>query len=98
MTAYVVANIDETDPVAFESYRHAALPVVAQYGGRSLIRHDQFERLEGSWSPRRLVIVEFPSLVVARQWYRSPEYRLPRAMRHAAARTDMLLYKGRDEQ
>lgn len=97
MSAYVVARIDETDPQAFEDYRRAALPVVSQYGGRSLIRHDQFEQLEGAWAPKRLVIVEFPSLLVARRWYQSDEYQTPKAMRHASARTEMLLYKGRDE-
>jgi uncharacterized protein (DUF1330 family) len=96
MPAYIVASIEETDPVAFERYRAEALPVVARYSGRSLIQGTTHEKLEGNWAPRRLVIIEFPSEEAARRWYESPEYSGPKALRHACARTDMLLFKGRE--
>ena len=97
MAAYIVASIEETDPVAFETYRDAALPVVAQYGGRSLIQGTKYERLEGTWAPRRIVIIEFPSEEAARRWHESPEYQAPKALRATCAQTEMLLFKGRDQ-
>ncbi len=94
MAAYILAIIDEHDPAAFEAYREQALPVIAAYGGRSLLQGARHERLEGNWAPRRVVIVEFPSLAQARAFYESEKYRGPKAMRHSAAKTDMLLFEG----
>lgn len=100
MSAYVVANITETDPEAFRAYREAALPVVAAFGGRTLIEPRPAARLESGhenpWDPQRLVVVRFPDLETARRWHASQEYAGPKALRQAAARTDMLLYQGRD--
>ena len=96
MPAYIVASIAETDPEGFRAYREAALPVVAAFGGRSLIQPRPVTRLEGTWEPQRLVIVEFPDARSATRWHASREYAGPKAMRLASARTDMLLYEGRD--
>ena len=101
MAAYVVANITETDSDGFRAYREAALPVVAAFGGRTLIEPRPALRLESghdsAWNPQRLVIVRFPDLDTARRWHASQDYARPKAMRQAAARTDMLLYQGRDQ-
>jgi uncharacterized protein (DUF1330 family) len=100
MAAYVVANITETDPEGFRAYREAALPVVAAFGGRTLIEPRPAATLESghknAWTPERLVIVRFPDLEMVMRWHASQEYAGPKAMRQAAARTDMLLYQGRD--
>ena len=100
MSAYVVASITELDPVGFRAYREAALPVVAAFGGTTLVEPRPVLRLEGSadqpWEPPRLVIVRFPDLDTAKRWHASKEYAGPKALRQAAARTEMLLYAGRD--
>jgi len=95
MAAYILAIIDEHDPAAFEAYREQALPVIAAFGGRSLLQGTRHERLEGEWAPRRMVVVEFPSMEQARAFYDSAAYAGPKALRQAAARTDMLLFEGR---
>lgn len=95
--AYIVAIIDEHDAETFEEYRRVALPVVAQYGGRSLLQGTRNEVLEGDWSPKRVVVVEFPSLQQARAWYDSAEYQAARKLRVASASTQMLLFEGRPQ-
>jgi uncharacterized protein (DUF1330 family) len=97
MAAYILAIIDEHDPVAFEAYREQALPVIAAYGGRSLLQGTRHERLEGDWAPKRVVVVEFPTMEQARAFHASEAYQGPKAVRHGAARTDMLLFEGRIE-
>ena len=66
MPAYVINDMVVTDPELFERYKQLSPPTVAQYGGRFLARGGQIENLEGDWSPRRVVIIEFPSLERAR--------------------------------
>jgi len=95
MAAYIVAIIDEHDAASFEEYRRQALPVVAAYGGRSLLEGTRHEKLEGAWAPKRVVVIEFPSLESAKAFHASPEYAGPKALRLRAADTDMLLFEGR---
>jgi len=69
MAAYVVVDIEVTDPVAFEEYRQGVPATVAQYGGRFIVRGGKSETLEGGWDPKRLVVLEFPSTAAVKRWY-----------------------------
>ncbi len=97
MPAYILAIIEAHDEAAFEAYRRQALPMVAAYGGRSLLNGTQYERLEGTWAPKRVVVIEFPSMAKARAFYGSAEYAGPMALRRLAASTELLLFDGRGE-
>jgi uncharacterized protein (DUF1330 family) len=94
MPAYVIADVDVTDPAHYAEYRQRVPATVAAYGGRFLARGGAHEVLEGSWQPHRVIVLEFPSLEQARRWYASEEYREPKAMRIAAARTNAILVEG----
>ena len=94
MPAYVIVDIQVTDPVRYEEYKPLAAATVAAYGGRYLARGGAVEVLEGEWQPGRLVILEFPDTARAKAWLESPEYRDPRALRHATARSNMVLIAG----
>ena len=52
------------------------------------------EAIEGTWTPVRTVILQFPDMERARAWHDSPEYAPARAMRCACADTLMLLAEG----
>lgn len=94
MSAYVIVDIDITDPAGYEEYKKLAAPTVTAYGGRYIARGGKTEVLEGSWSPRRLVILEFESIEKAKQWLHSPEYNGPRKLRYKTARTNMIVIEG----
>ena len=94
MAAYLIGEIEVTDPQAYEDYRRQVLPVVTQYGGRFIVRGGKVETLEGGWSPRRVVALEFPSMDQARRFYHSEEYAPLLRMRHAASRGKMILVEG----
>ena len=81
MPAYLIADIDVTDPAGFEEYRQLVPTTLQQYGGRFLVRGGAVEALEGDWQPKRVVITAFPSLEQARRWYNSEAYRAPKALR-----------------
>ena len=94
MSAYVVVEIEVLDEEKYEPYKHLAAPLVAKYGGRYLVRGGASETLEGEWQPKRLVILEFPSVERAKEWWGAPEYEGPKALRQAATRTQMVLVEG----
>ncbi|MBI1943904.1 MAG: DUF1330 domain-containing protein [Betaproteobacteria bacterium] len=94
MAAYVIAEVEVTDPIAYEQYRKLVAPTIAQYGGRFLVRGGKVESREGGWNPPRFVIVEFPSLERAREWYQSPEYAPALALRLKASRSRLIIAEG----
>ncbi len=94
MPAYVVANIEVTDPVSYDDYRKGVGATIAQHGGRFLARGGTVERLEGAFAPKRLVIVEFQSLAAAKAWYASPEYAPLIALRQRASTGDLFVVEG----
>jgi uncharacterized protein (DUF1330 family) len=91
MPAYFVVEVDVHDPDQFERYRPIAAQTIAQYGGRYLVRGGAVETMEGGWAPRRVVVVEFPTVEQAKAWYHSPEYAEGLRLRHAAATSRMIL-------
>ena len=94
MAAYFVVDIDIYDPAAIEEYRKRVPPTIKKYGGRFLVRGGNFTILEGTWLPKRLAILEFPSVEQAKRWYDSVEYRDLKALRFKAAKTNLILVKG----
>ncbi len=94
MSAYVIVDIEVTDPVGYEEYKKLAPAAVALYGGKYIARGGKNETLEGDWKANRLVILEFPTLEQAKTWLNSPEYAPARALRHKYAHTNMLVVEG----
>ncbi|NJD68005.1 MAG: DUF1330 domain-containing protein [Candidatus Methylomirabilota bacterium] len=94
MPAYMILDIEITDPVVFERYRQLAPPALAVYGGKYLARGGRTETLEGEWAPNRLVILEFPDIDHAEQWLESPEYREARALRRQSAKSNIVVIEG----
>jgi uncharacterized protein (DUF1330 family) len=94
MTAYVINDMEVTDPVLFEQYKKLSPPTVAQYGGRFLARGGRIELLEGGHEPKRLVIIEFPSTAQARAWLDSPEYAPAKELRQKASTSNIIVVEG----
>jgi uncharacterized protein (DUF1330 family) len=94
MPAYVLVEIEVTDPARYAIYKEMAGPTLALYGGRYIVRGGAVEQLEGEWKPGRLVIAEFPSVERAKAWLESPEYHDARELRHATANSKMIVVEG----
>ncbi len=94
MAAYVIADIEVIEPVEYEEYKKLAGPTAAMYGGQYIARGGEVEVAEGEWQPRRLVILQFPSMAQARAWYHSPEYAPAKEIRQRTARSNLILAEG----
>jgi len=94
MSAYIIVNIEVTDPVPYAEYIQKAPPTIAQYNGRYLARGGPAEKLEGGYEPRRVVVLEFDTFENAKAWWDSEEYRALRDLRQRSATADMILVDG----
>jgi uncharacterized protein (DUF1330 family) len=94
MPAYLIANVEITDPAGYEAYKKGVPATIAAYGGRYLTRAGATEVLEGSWVPSRVVILEFPDMARLKAWFDSPEYRPLREIRERSAKSSLVAVEG----
>lgn len=94
MAAYIIVQVDVTDPETFEAYRIQVPPTLEPYGGEYLVRGGLQEVLEGGWDYPRTVILKFPSMDQAKAWHASAEYEGPKALRQSAAKSNMIAVEG----
>ncbi len=94
MTAYVIFDIEVTDPANYEGYKQLAAPTVALYGGKYVVRGGYTETLEGAWQPKRIVVLQFENVERAKAWINSPEYSEARALRHKHSISKAIVVEG----
>lgn len=94
MPAYVIVDIDIHDPEDYEYYKQLATPTIPEHDGHYIVRGGKVDILEGDWSPGRLVILEFPTVERAREWWSSETYSRAKVIRHRSASTKMIVVEG----
>jgi uncharacterized protein (DUF1330 family) len=94
MAAYIIVDVTISDPAEYEAYKKLTPASVAAYNGKFIARGGQTEVLEGDWQPGRVVILEFPTLEIAKAWWASDEYGAAKLIRQRAAETKMIVVEG----
>jgi uncharacterized protein (DUF1330 family) len=94
MPAYIIAEVEVTNPAGYESYRPLAGASVAQYGGKFVVRGGKAELVEGAKEPARVVVIEFADTAAAKRWYNSPEYQEALKIRLANSTGRVILVEG----
>ena len=94
MAAYVFVEIDIYDQELYEEYKKMTPVTIEDFDGKFLVRGGQAEHLEGDWNPERIVVLEFPSVERAREWWESEAYTRARLVRQRAAETKMIILEG----
>jgi len=93
-SAYILANVDVTDPQQYEQYKKLSSIAMQAHGAEICVRGGAVHVLEGDWSPDRVVLLKFPSVEKAREFYASSEYEAAIAARQGAAVMRMVLIEG----
>jgi uncharacterized protein (DUF1330 family) len=94
MSAYIIVDVEITDPKRYAEYIQVVPATIARYGGKFLVRGGRAETLEGSWDPKRIVVLEFASFSRAMEWWASEEYKAPKALRQSASVANMIVVQG----
>lgn len=93
MAAYLVVDSHLTDPTLYEQYKLQARPLAEKHGGEYLARGGPMSIKESAlWSPKRMVLIRFPSVIQAEAFYQSPEYqKVLQISKQSAERTVVIL-------
>jgi len=94
MPAYVIVEVTIHNHKEYEEYKKLTPGSIMAYGGKFVIRGAKTESLEGDWNPERIVVLEFPTIERAREWYNSKEYAPAKTIRHENATSKMILVGG----
>jgi len=94
MLGYVIIELTIFDKNELEKYKKLTPATVAAFNGKIIIRNSKKIILEGNWNPQRLVIIEFPSVERAKEWWSSEMYNKASVFRKRASRTNMIIVEG----
>jgi len=94
MSAFVIVEIEVHDQDLYKSYTQLTPASIASYQGKFVVRGGETMVLEGNWQPKRLALLEFPSMEIANSWWHSEEYTKAREIRQRAATTKMIIVDG----
>lgn len=94
MSAYIIVQVEVNEPERYENYKTLVPPTLEKFDGKFVVRGGNVENLEGSWFPKRIVVLEFPSVEKAKAWWSSHEYAEAKALRQATANTEMIVVEG----
>jgi uncharacterized protein (DUF1330 family) len=94
VTAYVITDLEVFDIALYLDYQRALKPVLEKAGARYLVRGGNFRVYEGDYQPRRLVVVEFPSLQAIDDFYESEAYQALELQRRACSSARIIAVKG----
>ncbi|ANY70822.1 hypothetical protein BBD42_18465 [Paenibacillus sp. BIHB 4019] len=94
MSAYLVIDIDISNPANFKEYENQIFAVIAHFGGRPIVQDSSVTTMEGDWQPKRLVILEFPDKPSIEAFYNSKMYEPLKKIRWANSTGKAIVVEG----
>ena len=94
MAAYLIYRAAVSDAEAYAAYMELTPGIIAEFGGRFLVRGGRTETLEGDQEKRRTIIVEFPDFAAAKSFYDSTVYAEARQLRAGVAEVQIVITDG----
>lgn len=95
MAAYCYFDIVKiNDELSMQEYREKVLETVDLYQGKYVVIGGPFETPEGDFSPTFPVIIQFPTIEKARDWYNSPEYSPLKKIRLQSVESNAVFFHG----
>ena len=94
MVAYAIMDVEIFDIEPYMRFMQRVKPVIEQWGGHYLARGGEFRVYEGDCEPRRLVLLEFPSMEALEQFYHSDEYQTLKPLRDLCSHSRLVAVSG----
>ena len=92
--AYVIAEVEVTDPTTLQKYGEKAPQIVASFNGHYVVRGGKVQALEGEPPKGYVVVIGFDSAEKAREWYDSPAYAAIRPFRQNSTKSRLFIVEG----
>ena len=94
MAAYVVFDVEISDAARYQDFMQRITPALEAAGARYLVRGGAHRVWEGDWSPRRIVILEFPSVAAWEAFYTGPVYQGLKSIRDECSTARLVSVEG----
>jgi uncharacterized protein (DUF1330 family) len=94
MAAYVIFDVDIRDSGRYQDFMTKVKPALAEAGARYLARGGAHKVHEGDWSPRRIVLLEFPSIDAWESFYYGPVYQGLKSVRDECSSARLVSVEG----
>ncbi|HEV3222459.1 MAG TPA: DUF1330 domain-containing protein [Puia sp.] len=94
MPAYVIVEVSIYDHREYENYKKLTPAAITAFNGKFIVRGGETITLEGDWKPERIVVLEFPSVEKANEWWHSELYTEAKLIRQRTAKTKMIIVQG----
>ena len=92
----MIARVNVTDWDKYNEYIKVTPGIITKFGGRFIVRGGETVTFEGPEEKWRIVVVEFPDLEKAKEFYYSPEYTDAKKIREGAALAQFVAIDGLD--
>jgi len=94
MTAYVIFDVDIHDAAQYQEFMSGVTPALEKAGAKYLARGGSHRIHEGDWTPRRIVLLEFPSVAAWEEFYNGPTYQGLKHLRDACSTARLVSVEG----
>jgi uncharacterized protein (DUF1330 family) len=94
MSAYVIFDVEIRNPERYQDFMRQVKPALDAAGARYLARGGAHKVHEGDWSPRRIVLLEFPSVAAWEGFYNGPTYQGLKAIRDECSSARLVSVEG----
>lgn len=94
MSAYVIFDVEIRDVTRYQEFMKGVKPALEAAGARYLARAGALKVYEGDWVPRRIVILEFPSVEAWEAFYNGPAYQGLKAIRDECSSARLVSVEG----
>jgi len=94
MAGYIIAHVNVTDPDKYKNYTALTPSAVAAYDGEFTVRGADTTTVEGPEETRRVVVIRFPSVDRAKEFWASTEYQTAKIERAGAAEMTAVIVEG----
>jgi uncharacterized protein (DUF1330 family) len=94
MSAYVIFDVDIRDPAKYQEFMNSVKPALEKAGCKYLVRGGAHKVYEGDWQPRRIVLLEFPTVAAWEDFYNGPTYRGLKSIRDACSEARLVIVEG----
>ena len=82
----------------YEEYFPATANLIKEHGGIYLASGVKPDVREGKEEPSAYVLLEFPDLISAQNWYEDPRYRPLVDLRNSGGRSDIFIFPGAPQE
>ena len=94
MPAYVIFDVEIRDAAQYQAFMAGVKPALEAAGARYLARGGAHKVYEGDWEPRRIVLIEFPSVAAFEAFYNGETYGSLKSVRDACSSARLVSVEG----